>query len=98
MTKAELVTQVAQETQLTQHQSAAIVERFLQCIIEALQAGDTVELRGFGRFRCRHRRARQGRNPKTGVPVAIPAQTVPVFTVGKALHVRLNPGLPPGHH
>ena len=95
MPKAELVAQVALKTELTKKQTAKVVDLFLQCIIEALQAGDKVELRGFGSFRCRVRRPRQGRNPKTGDVVEVPARTVPLFTAGKLIHVRLNPDLTP---
>ena len=95
MPKAELVEQVALKTELTKKQTAKVVDLFLQCIIEALQAGDKVELRGFGSFRCRARRPRQGRNPKTGDVVEVPARTVPFFTAGKLIHVRLNPDLTP---
>ena len=95
MTKAELVTQVALKTELTKQQTLEVVDLFLQCIIEALQEGDKVELRGFGSFRRRDRRPRQGRNPKTGEAVEVAAQTVPVFKAGKMLRARLNPDLVP---
>ena len=91
MTKAELVTQVALKTELTKLQTAEVVNLLLQCIIEALEAGDKVELRGFGSFRRRDRRPRRGRNPKTGETVAVSAQTVPVFKAGNMLQARLNP-------
>jgi integration host factor subunit beta len=60
MTKAELVTQVALKTELTKQQTAEVVDLLLECIIKALQAGDKVELRGFGSFRRRDRRPRLG--------------------------------------
>ena len=93
MTKAELASQVALKTDLTQRQAADVIDLFLQSIVEALTAGDKVELRGFGSFRRRARRARQGRNPKTGAAVEVPAQSVPFFTPGKSLQSRLNPDL-----
>ena len=92
MTKAELVTQVALKTELTKQQTAEVIDLLLQCIIEALEEGDKVELRGFGSFRRRERRPRQGRNPKTGEAVAVSAQRVP-FKAGKMLQARLNPEL-----
>jgi integration host factor subunit beta len=95
MTKAELVTQVALKTELTKQQTAEVVDLLLECIIKALQAGDKVELRGFGSFRRRDRRPRLGRNPKTGEVVAVCAQTVPFFKTGKRLQARLNPELAP---
>jgi len=93
MTKAELVTQVALKTELTKQQTAEVIDLLLQCIIEALEEGDKVELRGFGSFRRRDRRPRQGRNPKTGEAVEVSAQTVPFFKAGKMLQARLNPEL-----
>lgn len=95
MTKAELVTQVALKTELTKQQTAEVVDLLLECIIKALQAGDKVELRGFGSFRRRDRRPRQGRNPQTGEVVAVSAQSVPFFKTGKMLQARLNPELAP---
>ena len=95
MTKAELMAQVALQTALTHQQTAEVVALFLQCIIEALQEGDKVELRGFGSFHRRDRRSRQGRNPKTGALLEVQARTVPFFTAGRVLHARLNPGLTP---
>ena len=90
MTKAELVDKVAVVIQLPQHQTTTVVELFLQCITDALGAGDKVELRGFGSFRLRHRAPRVGRNPKTGETVQIPAKQVPWFTVGKALRTLVD--------
>jgi integration host factor subunit beta len=95
MTKTDLMAQVALKTQLTQQQTAEVLDLFLSCIIEALEGGDKVELRGFGSFRCRHRRSRQGRNPKTGDLVEVPAKTVPFFTAGRLVQARLNPDLGP---
>ena len=84
MTKADLVDQVAATGQLTKQQTEAVITRFLQGIMDALHAGDKVELRGFGRFRLRHRQAREGRNPRTGHTVQIAAKAVPTFAAGKA--------------
>jgi DNA-binding protein HU-beta len=82
MTKADLVDHVAAAVQLPKHQTEAVITRFLQAIMEALHAGDNVELRGFGSFWPRHRQARPGRNLRTGDPIQIPAKTVPAFTAG----------------
>jgi integration host factor subunit beta len=85
MTKAELVEKVADKIQLTKKQTEAVVNILLNCITEALSAGDKVELRGFGSFRIRNRNPREGRNPKTGDTVQIPAKRVPFFKAGKEL-------------
>ena len=84
MTKADLVDQVVETVRLPKRKIDAVLTQFLQSIMEALQAGETVELRGFGRFRLRQRQAREGRNPRTGDTVPIPAKAVPSFTAGKA--------------
>ena len=93
MTKAELVDQVAATVQLPKNKTDAVITRFLQGIMDALHAGDHVELRGFGSFRLRHRKPREGRNPRTGNPIQIPAKALPSFTVGKAFHetVQIRP-------
>ena len=90
MTKAELVDKVAATLQLPKYQTDTVVNLFLQCITDALRAGDKVELRGFGSFRLRHRASRTARNPKTGAPVQISAKQVPWFTVGKALRALVD--------
>jgi nucleoid DNA-binding protein len=95
MTKADLVDQVAATGQLTKHQTEAVITRFLQGIMDALHAGDKVELRGFGSFRLRHRQAREGRNPRTGETVPIPAKAVPAFTAGKAFQDKVQTSIEP---
>jgi len=85
MTKAELVEKVADKIQLTQKQTETVVNILLNSITEALSEGDKVELRGFGSFRIRNRNPREGRNPKTGDTVQIPAKRVPFFKAGKEL-------------
>ena len=85
MTKAELVERVAERINLTKKQTEVIVNILLNSITEALSRGDKVELRGFGSFRIRKRNPREGRNPKTGDAVLIPAKQVPFFKAGKEL-------------
>ena len=76
------------------HWRASDVERLsdtvLEQIVEALERGDRVELRGFGAFSVRTREARVGRNPRTGEPVGVDAKRVPYFKTGKDLRDRLN--------
>jgi len=71
--------------QLTKKQTETVVNMLLNSITEALSEGDKVELRGFGSFRLRNRNPREGRNPKTGDTVQIPAKRVPFFKAGKEL-------------
>jgi len=66
MTKAELVEEVARVSELTKKHSEIIVNTVFDSIIDALRKDEKIELRGFGSFRIRQRRSRQGRNPKTG--------------------------------
>ena len=90
MTKAELIDHVATTVHLPKTQTDAVLTQCLQAIMEALQAGESVDLRGFGRFQLRHRSPRAGRNPRTGVAIAIPAKAVPTFTAGKAFQERVH--------
>jgi DNA-binding protein HU-beta len=90
MTKAELIDHVAATVQLPKSQTEAVLTACLQAIMDAVQAGDAVELRGFGRFQLRHRQSRAGRNPRTGEAVQIAAKTVPTFTAGKAFQAHVH--------
>ena len=90
MTKAELVDEVGRQAALTRKHSEVIVDAVFSSIIEALQGGDKIELRGFGSFRVRHRASRTGRNPKTGEGVLVPAKKVPYFKPGKELRELIN--------
>jgi nucleoid DNA-binding protein len=91
MTKAELVDHAATTVDLSKAQTEAVLTQCLQAIMDALQAGESVELRGFGRFQLRHRAARAGRNPRTGATIPIPAKAVPTFTAGTAFQERVQP-------
>lgn len=90
MTKADLVDDVANAAELTKKDAERLVEIVFESIIESLNHGEKIELRGFGSFRVRERGARRGRNPKTGQPVSIPAKRVPYFKAGKELKELIN--------
>ena len=90
MTKADLVNDVANAAELTKKDAERLVEIVFESIIESLNQGEKIELRGFGSFRVRERGARRGRNPKTGDPVSIPAKRVPYFKAGKELKELIN--------
>jgi integration host factor subunit beta len=94
MTKADLISIVADRLKITQVQSSIIVEAALKAIVNALQNGDEVEIRGFGSFRFRNRAPRKGRNPKTGEKVDVPPKKIPYFKMGKELKALLNEALP----
>ncbi|MFN7975901.1 MAG: HU family DNA-binding protein [Acidobacteriota bacterium] len=102
LTKADLVDGVATSAQLSKKEAEVIVNIFLQSLVETIQKGEGIELRGFGSFRFRERGARSGRNPRTGESVHVPAKRVVYFKMGKELKKLLNqdpatpaPALPP---
>ena len=90
MTKAELVEEVSKVSDLTKKHSEVIVDTVFKSIINALQRGEKIELRGFGSFRLRQREPRKGRNPKTGDKVDVPPKKVPYFKPGKELKELIN--------
>ncbi len=90
MTKADLVEEVAAVSDLSKKSSEVVVSTFFNSIVESLNGGDKVELRGFGTFKLRRRRARIGRNPKTGERVDVPSKVVPFFKPGKELRELVN--------
>lgn len=91
MIKSELITRLAEENpHLTQKDIERVVSVILDRMIQALEDGGRVELRGFGAFSVRSRGARSGRNPRTGESVSVRAKHVPFFKSGKELRVRLN--------
>ena len=85
MTKAELVEALAGEIDLSKRQVGQIVDLVLDEIRKALVNGEKVQLIPFGSFVVRERKKREGRNPKTGAKLLIPARKVPAFTAGKGL-------------
>ena len=91
MIKSELIAALASENpHLTQNDIERVVGVILEQMIEALEGGGRVELRGFGAFSVRCRPASAGRNPRTGEAVKVRAKNVPFFKAGKELRVRLN--------
>jgi integration host factor subunit beta len=93
--KSDLIQEVARTSGLTGEVSATVVTAVFERITEALAKGERVELRGLGTFGIRQRRARVGRNPKTGATVNVPARKVPFFKMGKELRAILKPGAVP---
>src|SRR4051812_3901583 len=90
MTKADLIEEVAQITDVTRRDSEVIVETIFDSIVHSLRAGDKIEIRGFGSFRTRQRNSRVGRNPKTGDRVDVPAKKIPFFKPSKELKDLVN--------
>ncbi len=85
MTKADIVEQIAMAIcpRVSKDDCPPVIDAFLGAVRDALATGDSIQLRGFGTFEVRRRRARQGRNPRSGKPVAIPVRYVPVFRPSK---------------
>ena len=90
MNKTDLVEVVALKADLSKKDAEAAVKAVTEAIAEALAAGDKVQLIGFGTYAVKERAAREGRNPKTGEAMAIPASKVPTFAAGKALKDAVN--------
>lgn len=96
MLRSELISKLAEENpDLKAEDLERVVGVVLDEIAEALANGHRVELRGFGAFSVRQRKARKGRNPRTGEPVEVTAKTVPFFRPGKELRARVNGGEDP---
>jgi nucleoid DNA-binding protein len=89
MTKAELVEEVANQTGVSKNHTALIVDQTLDAICRALSEGQHLEIRGFGTFKVRERRARRARNPRSGTEVMVPAKIVPVFKPSKELKAQV---------
>jgi DNA-binding protein HU-beta len=85
MTKAQLIASVADKTKMTKKATAEAVNATVAALTEALAAGESVQLVGFGTFKVSERSARVCKNPRTGEKINVPAKKVPVFKAGKAL-------------
>lgn len=90
MNKTELVSAIAEKTELTKKDSEAALKAFVDVVSEQLQNGAKVQIVGFGTFETSKRAAREGRNPLTGKKITISACTVPKFKAGKALKDQVN--------
>ena len=89
LTKANLSRHLMGSLGLTKKDADTLVNTFLNSIIAALKAGDSVELRGFGSFRLRERKPRVGRNPRSGQSIEVPSKRVVFFKLGKDLRAKL---------
>ncbi len=96
MTKADLIAKLAEECELSQKDAKGIVEAVFGTeprsgiIANALESGEKVQITGFGTFEIRDRKARAGRNPRTGETIQIAASRVPAFSSGKAFKDRFS--------
>lgn len=85
MNKAELITSMSEKCGLSKKDTEKALNAFVESVQESLVKRERVQLVGFGSFEVRDRAERKGRNPQTREEITIPATTVPVFKVGKAL-------------
>ena len=92
MVKAKLIEAIAKKTGLTKVETKATFVAFWKTIEETLARGESIELRGFGSFRVRHRRARNVRNPSTGETMQVEAKKIPVFKFSDEFKNRVDAG------
>jgi integration host factor subunit beta len=90
MNKSELIETLAQEINIPLRESDSIVNLVLESMAQALNAGDSIEIRGFGSFVVREYGSYHGRNPKTGERIEVTPKKLPFFKVGKELRERVN--------
>lgn len=91
MTKRDLIDEVNKRfPHLSRRDSEVIVNSIFDSMVSAMEQGERIEIRGFGSFVVKHRRAREGRNPKSGAMVSVSAKRVPFFKVGKELRLRVD--------
>ncbi|MBX2864695.1 MAG: HU family DNA-binding protein [Leptolyngbyaceae cyanobacterium MAG.088] len=90
MNKGELIDAIASSTELPKNVIDNVVSATIDTLMETVSDGEKVTLIGFGSFEPRDRKARDGRNPKTGEVIKIPATTVPAFSAGKAFKERVK--------
>lgn len=93
LTRADLCETVHHEVGMTRQDCAGFVERTLELMIDALEDGQTVKLSGFGVFQVRAKRARMGRNPKTGEPAQIEPRRVIGFHASQLMKARIDAAL-----
>jgi DNA-binding protein HU-beta len=85
VTKADIVDIIATATGLTKVETEAVVDGFIQTVIDSMRNGRNIEIRGFGSFKVKKRKGRMARNPRTGEQVMVNEHFVPIFKVSKEL-------------
>ena len=97
MTKRDLIDEVNKRfPHLSRRDSEVIINAIFESMVDAMGHGERIEIRGFGSFVVKHRRAREGRNPKSGAVVSVVAKRAPFFKVGKELRLRVDGKAPKG--
>ena len=95
ITKSDLIEQLSESLKLPKGKAELVVNVMFDSMIEALQRGERIEIRGFGSFEVRNYKSYEGRNPRTGEPVHVKPTRLPFFKVGKELRERVNSGVGP---
>jgi integration host factor subunit beta len=90
MTKSDLIEKLSLEAKLPKKQAEMVVTLIFDSMVEAMKAGDRIEIRGFGSFKVKHYKSYLGRNPKTGDQVEVKPKKLPFFKVGKSLKERVD--------
>lgn len=90
VTKQSLIQDIAKSTGLARSDIKVVVEQFLDLVGERLIDGNTIEIRGFGTFACKPRKARPARNPRTGETVLIEERLVPTFKFSNDIKDKIN--------
>ena len=90
MNKAQLITKVSENEKVPVKIAKVIVDAIFDGMMESLEKGERIEIRGFGSFTVRHYQSYKGRNPKTGQIVDVPPKKLPYFKVGKELREMVN--------
>lgn len=88
MNKTDLINKVSELAALDKKTADKAVNAVFEALCQAFEAGEKVQIMGFGSFEIRERAARTGRNPATGEAIEIPTSTTPVFKASKALKVK----------
>lgn len=92
MTKSQLIEAVVAKSGVPRKAVELAVNSIFDAMVETLQNGERIEIRGFGNFTVREYKSYTGRNPKTGDAVKVPSKRMPFFKVGKDLRERINEG------
>lgn len=90
MNKSEVVTKIAEKSNLSKKDSEKALEAFLETVVEEVRNGGNVQLIGFGNFECRERKERKGRDPRSGAEITISASCIPAFKAGKVFKDAVN--------
>jgi integration host factor subunit beta len=90
LTKSELIELISNKIKLPKGKAEQLVNCIFDAMVDALKAGEGIEIRGFGSFTVREYKAYEGRNPRTGAPVPVAPKRLPFFKVGKELRERVN--------